>query len=289
MLTTIPSQAGADRRSVSISADDFDYIRMLIQRRSAIVLDAEKMYLAEARLNALARREGFASLGDLLVVLRGERDETLTRKVVEAMTTNETSFFRDLVPFESIRTVLLPEAIRQRQGERVLRIWSAACSTGQEPYSIAMILAEHFPQLRDWNIQILATDLSTEILERAQCGRFSQLEVNRGLPARLLVKYFGKQGNDWFLQDEIRKMVEFREINLAGDWPLMHEFDIVLLRNVLIYFDMASKRRILQRVRRLLKPWGSLILGGAETTLNIDDAYERVQLEKTIVYRRGKS
>lgn len=270
---------------MNLSLTDFDYVRALVHKRSAIVLDTEKLYLAETRLHALARREGYATLESLVSEVRGERDGVLGRMVVEAMTTNETSFFRDMQPFDAMRTTLLPEMIRQRQNERTLKIWSAACSTGQEPYSIAMLLRENFPQIAGWDVQILASDLSTEVLDRARAGRYSQLDVNRGLPARSLVKFFTKQGNDWVIKDEIRKAVEFRAINLIGDWPILPEFDIVFLRNVLIYFDVPTKRQVLQRVRRLMKPWSALLLGGAETTLNIDDDYERVQLDKTACYR----
>ena len=285
MTPALRHPMGMEPPTMSLSTVDFDYVRALVQKRSAIVLDSDKLYLAETRLHSLARKEGYASLDALVAVVRGERDDGLSRKVVEAMTTNETSFFRDLQPFEALRTTILPEIIRQRQTERSLKIWCAACATGQEPYSIAMLLREHFPFLLGWDIKILASDIATEVLDRARAGRFSQLEVNRGLPARLLVKYFTKQGNVWQIDEGIRRLVDFRPINLVGDWPALPDFDVVFLRNVLIYFDLPTKKQIFGRIKRLLKPGSALLLGGAETTLNIDDGYERVQLEKATYYR----
>jgi chemotaxis protein methyltransferase CheR len=205
--------------------------------------------------------------------------------VVELMTTNETWFFRDLRPFEVLRSSILPELLTRRSDERRLHIWSAACSSGQEPYTMAMIISEHFPQLASWNVRIIATDLSTEILDRARAGRYSQLEVNRGMPAALLVKYFRKVGNEWHISDAIRRQVEFRELNLVEAWLVLPLMDLVFLRNVLIYFDVETKKSIFGRVRRLLRPDGYLMLGGAETTLNIDDAFERTAFDRAGAYQ----
>jgi chemotaxis protein methyltransferase CheR len=264
---------------------DFDYVRELVRRSSAIVLEPTKEYLVEARLGPLARKEGLASIAELVAKLRGGREDGLTRKVIDAMTTNETLFFRDVHPFETLRTHLLPELLQSRAAARHLRIWSAACSTGQEPYTIAMLLREHFPELASWRIDILATDLSTEVLAKARQGIYGQIEVNRGLPAKLMVKYFTKQGVDWQIDESIRSMVEFRELNLAETWPSFGQFDVVFLRNVLIYFDADTKKAILGRVRRLLRPDGCLFLGAAETTMNLDESFERAQLGKGSCYR----
>jgi chemotaxis protein methyltransferase CheR len=233
----------------------------------------------------VARREGFASLNQLVEKLQSHYFDGLHRQVVEAMTTNETSFFRDFHPFEALRKIVLPDLIAKRGQTRELAIWCAACSAGQEPYSLAMLMREHFPQLAGWRVRILATDLSTDILARAREGRYSQIEVNRGLPAPLLLKYFRKQGCDWYLRDDIRRMVDFQIVNLAAPWPPLAPLDFVMLRNVLIYFSIETKKEILAKVRRVLKPDGYLFLGAAETTFNIDEGFERVQLERAACYR----
>lgn len=217
--------------------------------------------------------------------MRAVPNADLQRKVVEALANNETSFFRDVYPFEGLRQSIIPELMQRRAGQQCLRIWCAACSSGQEPYSVAMLVREHFPALTTWNVQIIGSDLSTEILRRARQGCYGQLDINRGLPARLLVKYFVNVGSGWQLKDEIRRMVEFRNINLIDTWPALAPLDVILLRNVLIYFDVTMKKRILQRVRQALRPDGYLLLGGAETTLNLDDMFERVQFERSCCYR----
>lgn len=261
-------------------------MRKLVLEKSAIVLEAEKSYLVEARLVPVARREGFPSLSALIAKVRtcGSHD-VLVKKVVEAMTTNETSFFRDFHPFEALKRDILPTLIQARANERKLSIWCAASSSGQEPYSTCMLLRESFPQLATWQITFYATDLSSEILNRAKEGIYSQLEVNRGLPAPLLVKYFTKVGAEWQIREDLRKMIDFRIVNLVESWPLMPPLDIVFIRNVLIYFDVETKRQILGNIRRRLRPDGILMLGSAETTLNIDENFQRVQFEKTSYYR----
>jgi len=264
---------------------DFDYIRELVRRGSAIVLEPSKEYLVEARLVPLARSEGLTSIAELVARLRAEGEGDLYRKVVEAMTTNETLFFRDLHPFDALRTTVLPELEGRRAAERRLRIWSAACSTGQEPYTIAMLLRENFATLARWRIEILATDLSSVVLAKARDGRFGPIEVNRGLPLELRSKFFTQSGLDWKIKDEIRRMVDFQELNLAAPWPPLEPFDVVLLRNVLIYFDSETKKSILGRVRRVLRPDGYLFLGAAETTMNLDDGFERVQIGNAGGYR----
>lgn len=270
---------------MTLEVKEFEFIRSFLQEKSAIVLDDEKHYLVESRLQPLARREGFTSVSDLLVKLRTCRVVELNQKVVEAMTTHETSFFRDIRPFEALRRTVLPERIAAQSRTRQLRIWCMACSTGQEPYTIAMMLRENFPQLQNWDVRIIATDLSTQILEKARQGVFSQLEVNRGLPAPYLVKYFQRQGMNWQVKEDIRKMIDFRMMNLIEPWPTVPPVDVTLLRNVLIYFDVNSKKEILAKVRNMMHPEGYLLLGGAESTLNLDDAFKRIELEKTSFYR----
>ena len=264
---------------------DFDYVRNFVRTEAAIVLEPGKEYLVESRLLTLARKENIASIDELVKQLRSEGKNGLYRKVIDSMTTNETSFFRDLHPFEALKKTILPELLTRRAAERQLNIWCGAASTGQESYSVMMLISEHFPELHKWQINFIATDLCTEVLARARAGRFSQLEVNRGLPATLLVKYFTRCGNEWELREDLRRRVDFREMNLVKDWPLLPPMDIVFLRNVLIYFDVETKKGILAKTRRLLRPGSFLLLGGAETTFNVDDAFERVMLEKTTCYR----
>jgi chemotaxis protein methyltransferase CheR len=270
---------------MTLNAAEFDYVRRLVKDQAAIVLEDDKGYLVESRLLPVARRAGFLSLSQLVEKLQSAHIDGLQRQVVEAMTTNETSFFRDFHPFEALRKSVLPDLIAKRGPTRELDIWCAACSAGQEPYSVAMLLREDFPHLASWNTRILATDLSSEMLARARAGRYSQLEVNRGLPAPLLVKYFQKQGFDWYLRDDIRRMVDFRMVNLAEPWPLLAPMDLVMMRNVLIYFGMDTKKEILGRVRRVLRPDGYFFLGAAETTISIDDPFECLQFERATCYR----
>lgn len=271
--------------TAELSPSDLDFIRGLVREQSAIVLEHDKQYLIETRLQMLAKLEGLPSVEQLMKEVRAGKRHV---RVVEAMTTNETSFFRDLLPFEALRKLVLPELTANRANERSLQIWCAACSTGQEPYSIAMLLREYSPSLKDWKLQLLASDLANTVLDRARKGTFNQLEVNRGLPAPLLLKYFTKQGAEWQLKDELRSMVQFRQMNLITPWPALPTMDIIFLRNVLIYFDVPAKQQILARVRRVLKPDGFLFLGGAETTMNLDDAFERVPFERSGCYRLRK-
>ncbi|MDX2193591.1 MAG: protein-glutamate O-methyltransferase CheR [Gemmatimonadales bacterium] len=268
-----------------IGTAEFNYIRDLVRQQSAIVIEPGKEYLVESRLASLARGEGFASVEQFIAQLRSRPQNGLHRRVIDAMTTNETSFFRDVHPFDALRQVVIPELAARRQAEKTLTIWCGACSSGQEPYTIAMVLRELGHPFPGWTVRVVATDLSTEMLERAKGGRYSQLEVNRGLPAAFLVKYFQKTGAEWSVKDELRKLIDFRPINLAEPWAGMPSCDIVFMRNVLIYFDVPTKRDILGRVRRLLRPDGYLFLGGAETTLNLDDSYRRAPVGKAVAYR----
>jgi chemotaxis protein methyltransferase CheR len=264
---------------------DFDYVRNYVRAQAAIVLEPGKEYLVESRLTTLARKENIASIDELVERLRAKPGSDLHRRVVDAMTTNETSFFRDLHPFEALKKTILPELVKKRSAERQLNFWCGAASTGQESYSVLMTIAENFPEIFQWNFNFIATDLSLEVLAQAQSGKYGQLEVNRGLPAPLLVKYFKRNGDAWEFDPMLRKKVVFKELNLMSNWPFMPAMDVVFLRNVLIYFDVETKKTILGKIRRLLRPGGYLFLGGAETTLNLDDSFERVVLERTTCYR----
>jgi chemotaxis protein methyltransferase CheR len=265
---------------------EFTYISDMVRTRSAIVLEPGKEYLVEARLAPLVRELGLESIGALVTRLRQPSGGPLAERVTEAMTTNETSFFRDVAPFQALRTSILPPLVKERANRRQLRIWCAASSSGQEPYTIAMTIDDAFPELRDWDVQIIATDLSKEMVERGRSGVYKALEVNRGLPAQMLIKYFTKVGVDYEIRPEVRSRVQFSELNLIGAWPAFPTFDIVFLRNVLIYFDVETKKTIMGRVKRLLASDGYLFLGAAETTMNIDDGFERLPLERAGCYRR---
>lgn len=270
----------------SLSTEDFDFLAKLVLDRSAIVLEPSKSYLVESRLNPVAREHGMESISDLAEALRKPNHRKLAEAVVDAMTTNETSFYRDIHPFDLLRTKLLPELIEKRSNEKRLTIWSNACSSGQEIYSIAMMIREHFPQLAGWDVRLRATDLSSEILERAENGIFNQTEVNRGLPMQLLMKYFHRDGVHWRINDDIRSMVRFDSVNLIENWPLtLTSVDVVFLRNVLIYFTPDTKREILAKVRQRIRDDGILFLGGSENTMNLTNEFERTQVDRTVYYR----
>jgi len=270
---------------MAISDAEFHYIKDFIYQQAAIDLEPGKAYLAESRLQPIARREGFASLSDMIAKLRAQPANGLNWLVVEAMTTNETYFFRDVHPFELLKTKVLPELIKRRAAQRQINIWCAAASSGQEPYSIMMLLREHFPELSTWKINFTATDISNQMLNRCREGFYSQLEVNRGLPATLLVKYFEKISTEWKIRDDLRRAIDFRQLNLAQPWPALATMDIVFIRNVLIYFDAATKKPILARVRKLMSPDGYMFLGGAETTLNLDESFKRIQVNNSAYYQ----
>ncbi len=270
---------------MGISRPEFEYLRKFMREGSAIVLDEDKQYLAESRLAPLLIPEGFPSVQKLLERMRGGSSSPLHRKVLDAMTNNETWFYRDLAPYDALRTEILPQIIKRREVERRLNIWSAASSSGQEAYSLSMLLLEHFPGLSSWKVQILATDISNAVLERAKRACYSKMEVNRGLPIHLLAKYFTRSGLEWQLSERVRSMVTFRLMNLAESWPDIGSIDVLMLRNVLIYFDVDMKRQILARVERVLSKDGVLFLGCAETTLNLSDRFERVQYGAVFCYR----
>jgi chemotaxis protein methyltransferase CheR len=270
---------------MALSSASFAYVRTVLRERSAHYLEDDKAYLVETRLLPVARRHGFHSVEDLVLRLRGRRDEKLLGELVEAMAINETSFFRDGHPFEMLRQSVLPELVQRRAEVRCLNIWSAACSSGQEVYSVAILLRHHFPALSGWNIRLIASDLSAAMLARARQGRYSELEVSRGLSPPLLNGYFQEQEEGWQIRDDIRRMVEFRSINLRDPWPALPPLDLVLLRNVLIYFDVPTRQQILDRVRKVIQPDGYLLLGGAETTHNLNDNFNPVSFEQVSFFR----
>jgi chemotaxis protein methyltransferase CheR len=275
---------------MTITATDFAFVSSLVRRRSAIVLETGKEYLVEARLTPVARKVGADGLAGLVRMLHAAPEAgPLHAQVIDALTTNETSWFRDRHPFEAVTDHVLPETLEQGRPDRTFRIWSAAASSGQEAYSLVMTINDRLVMHPGWRLEMLATDLSSEILEQARSGLYSQLEVNRGLPAPMLVRHFERHGAAWQIKEPLRRAVTFRAMNLAAPFPSIPPMDVVMLRNVLIYFDVPTKRQVLAQVRRVLRPGGYLFLGAAETTLNIDSAYERVQLGRATAYRLGNT
>ncbi|MCL6537076.1 MAG: protein-glutamate O-methyltransferase CheR [Acidothermus sp.] len=269
---------------MTITAGAFAFIADLVKQMTAINLGPGKEYLVENRLASLARDAGFRDVAALIGRVQLSGDDRLRRQIVEALTTNETSFFRDRDPFNALRQVIIPDLCRKRVATHRITIWSAGCSSGQEPYSIAMTVVDHPLINSEWTVEILATDISQEMLEKAKSARYSQLEVNRGLPAPLLVRHFERCETDWRVVPAVRNLVRFQQLNLAEDFELPW-IDVVFLRNVLIYFDTTTKIEVLRRVRRVLRPDGYLFLGGSETTLGLDDEFERVMLGSATVYR----
>ena len=266
---------------------DYDFLRKLLKERSGLVLSADKQYLVESRLTPLVRKAGLASLGELAAKLKGN-DERLIVDVVEAMTTNESFFYRDKIPFDHFREAILPGLLSARAMQRRIRIWCAAASTGQEPYSLAMCIREMKEKLGGWRIELVATDLSTEVLEKARAGVYSQFEVQRGLPIQMLVKYFAQVGDTWQIAPDIRAMVQFRPLNLLADFTSLGRFDVIFCRNVLIYFDQETKIGVLNRIGRVLEPDGYLVLGAAETVVGLTDAFKLVP-DKRGLYAPNKN
>jgi chemotaxis protein methyltransferase CheR len=253
---------------------DFDFICQILKTRSGLLLTNDKAYLLESRLLPVARKWKLATFDDLVRLIRTKNDEAIIRDVVEAMTTNESFFFRDTKPFDQFKQICLPALLKSRASSKTIRIWSAACSSGQEGYSLAMILSEMGAQFAGWKIEIIGTDLSGEILQRAKDGLYSQFEVQRGLPITLLVKYFQQTGDRWKISDAIRNKVQFREWNLLNDPSPLGKFDIVYCRNVLIYFDQPTKTKVLAGIAKQMPEDGYLFLGGAETVLGISDKFQ---------------
>lgn len=268
---------------MSLQDSSFEFLRDMLLAESGLVITPEKVYLLESRLLPIANKRGLEGLEGLVSVLRLGSDKGLQYEVVEAMTTNETSFYRDSTPFDRLKENILPFVEKNRSNRRI-RIWCAACSSGQEPYSIAMLLKEH-PVFSSWNIDILATDLSEEILAQAKNGVYSQFEVQRGLPIQMLVKYFTQDGDKWKINDSIKSMINYRKANLLTDIRTVGEFDIIFCRNVLIYFDADNKRKVFSDMKQVLTKDGVLFLGGAETVIGISDDFKPVSELKGVYVR----
>lgn len=257
-----------------MNPEDYAFLAELLRKESGLSLGEGKEYLITGRLNPIAASLGLTDLEGLIQRLRFRPDRSLVQTVCEAMTTNESMFFRDGKPFDNLRETLLPALIQARRHVRRLRIWCAACSTGQEPYSIAMLIKADVPQLGGWNIEILGTDISSKALERARAGRYTQFEVQRGLPVQMLVRFFKQEGREWVIAPEIREMATFREFNLLQPYNEFGDFDLIFCRNVLIYFDAPTKSGVLRRLARALNTEGYLLLGSAETVLGLSDEFE---------------
>jgi chemotaxis protein methyltransferase CheR len=269
---------------MSLSAPEFEYLRGVVMRNSGNQVDASRNYLFESRLQPLLRQRGLQSLDQLVGALRAEGNRSLQHSVAEAMTINETSFFRDAPLFDLLRNELLPGLIERRRASRVLRFWSAASSSGQEAYSVAILLRESFPLLSSWKIDILGTDLSGEMVERASVGRYQRIEINRGLPARLLLKYLVRTGDEWEISPELKRLCRFQQRNLCQPAPLPETFDVIFLRNVMIYFPQEIRREVLLTMHRSLAPDGCLFLGMSEQP-RMDSHWETVLTPKAVWYR----
>jgi chemotaxis protein methyltransferase CheR len=268
-----------------VTPPDYEFLRKLLKDHSGLDLSADKQYLIESRLLPLARKAGLAGLPELVQKVKGD-SSNLIAQVVEAMTTNETFFFRDKVPFDHFREKIVPDLLQARANRKSVRIWCAAGSTGQEPYSLAMCLKEMGAVLNGWRIEILATDLSQEVLEKSRSGIYSQFEVQRGLPIQLLVKYFKQIGEVWQINADIRAMVQHRQLNLLHDFSQLGAFDVIFCRNVLIYFDQDTKTNIFGRLGRSIEPDGFLVLGAAETVVGLTEAFKPVS-DRRGLYRPG--
>nr|WP_245004061.1 protein-glutamate O-methyltransferase CheR [Bradyrhizobium liaoningense] len=259
----------------SVTPTEYEYLRKFLKDNSGLDLSADKQYLIESRLLPLARKAGLSGIAELVQKLQAGSRQLIT-DVVEAMTTNETFFFRDKVPFDHFRDHIMPEIIKARAGKRSVRIWCAAGSTGQEPYSLAMCLKEMGAALTGWRVEIIATDLSQEVLEKAKAGIYSQFEVQRGLPIQMLVKYFKQTGETWQINPELRAMIQHRQLNLLHDFAQLGTFDVIFCRNVLIYFDQDTKINIFNRLARQIEPDGFLVLGAAETVVGLTDTFRPI-------------
>lgn len=255
---------------------DFDIYKDLLKEKSGLVVTPDKAYLLESRLNPVAKKWNCENLEALAIKLRGVPDKNLVTEIVEAMTTNETSFFRDMKPFDLFRDTVLPFMKNARAGQRKIRLWCAAASSGQEPYTLAILLKEAAAQFPGWTFEIIATDISNDILAQAREGIYSQFEVQRGLPIMLLMKYFTQTGDRWKLNDDIRKMVKYEYFNLLEPMGRLGRFDIVFCRNVLIYFDAPTKGKVLDNIAKQIENDGYLFLGGAETVMGITESFKPV-------------
>lgn len=268
---------------MELSPSDFAFIAAFIKREAAIVLAPGKEYLVQSRLAPIAREGGLRGVSELVHQLRQDPVPELRQAVIDALTTNETSWFRDGEPFSALSQTILPGLLASRGIAKHLRIWSAGCASGQEPYSLAILLRDFLPA--GWTFEIIATDISAEMIRKAEAGRFTQVEVNRGLPAAMLVHHFERVGAHWSVSEELRRSVTFQRLNLAAPLPPMGLFDLVFLRNVLIYFDVDTKAEVLHRVAGVMRPDGLLFLGSAETTIGVDEGFERVAVGRAAAYR----
>ncbi len=264
---------------------EIDFLKQLIAQRSGNVISSNQDYLLESRLIPVAKSVGLENVHALVAELRKQPGSALPERVAEAMTINETSFFRDMAPFETLKDIVIPTMIQKRASTKSLSIWCGASSSGQEPYTIAMIIREYFNELCSWNVKIHATDLSEEMVKRTQEGAYSQFEINRGLPAPMLLRHFERSGAQWRARPELRKMVDARRMNLTSAWPIASQYDIVFLRNVMIYFDQPTKERILTRIHKVLRPDGYLFLGGGETLITLNVPFLREPTGKTVCFR----
>ncbi len=262
--------------------DDFQFMSTMLKERSGLVLSEDKAYLLESRLMPVARGRGVKGVEELITEARTKKAPDLIEEVVDAMTTNESFFFRDVKPFDLFKGQILPKLIGARQGQKSFRIWCAAASSGQEPYSLAMILKEEGAKLAGWRYEIVGTDISKRVLKKAENGEYTQFEVQRGLPITHLVKYFDKQGESWRIKPEMRQMVQYRYFNLLDDLSPLGKFDVVFCRNVLIYFDQPTKGKVLNGIAKLMSPDGGLFLGGAETVLGVSDKFQPVPGQRGI-------
>lgn len=270
---------------MSVRREDFDYIRTLLKEHSGVSLEDGKEYLLEVRLSTLYGEMKVESIAEMVEVLRRDGNAALRERVLNSLLTNETYFFRDIHPFEMLRTEVLPELFAVRASKKHLRIWSGACSTGQEPYSVAMLVNDLLERFPGFTVEIVATDISEENLERARAGKYNHAEVNRGLPAQMLIRHFTKKEAIWEVNESIRRMVSFRRLNLFGSWAGIDRADLILLRNVLIYFDQDAKKEIIARIRRNVAKDGAVILGASETVLGLSEEFHIVHSGKASLYR----
>jgi chemotaxis protein methyltransferase CheR len=267
---------------MTISPADFDFMADLLKKQSGLIITKDKVYLLESRLLPLARRQGLPGLNELIALVRGGKDATIAKAVNEAMTTNESFFFRDVKPFQLFETETLPHLLKTRAAQKSFRIWSAAASNGQEPYTLAMILKQHEAKMKDWKIEIIGTDLSNEVLAKAKSGIYSQFEVQRGLPIQYLMKYFTKTNEAWQINEAIRNMVQYKPLNLLQPFNMLGTMDVIFCRNVLIYFDQPTKAEVLGRMAKQLTKDGVLYLGGAETVVGVTERFKPVAGQRGI-------
>lgn len=271
---------------MKITPPDFQYVQTLARNMAGLIFEEDKQYLVESRLEPLATKLGYANIGELVEKARMGNVE-LHKRIVEALTIHETYFFRDNRPFEAMRKFVFPEWQKNLNGEKKIMIWSAACSSGQEPYSLAMMIKENF-NTNEWKIRIIATDISEAILDKAKQGIYSQLEVGRGLSALNQGKFFTRCEGGWKVNDDIKQMIEFQKFNLSKDWPPMPQFDMILVRNVMIYFDNETKKQIFEKVRRLMKPNAYFFLGATESPIFLDSAFQVKDMEQAVCYTVNK-